>query len=108
MITWTSLRSGMASSGVRPSAQIAAAMAKRVRMRTRKGLRALASMTRSSKKGGVGDSANRGVGESAMLVPSWFDQPLLRLLNHFYDVSEHFLVSIIDLVKRFVLAIATP
>src|SRR5258708_7525049 len=50
-MTCTSLRSGMASKGVRVSAQIAPAMPKMVRMITKKALRALASMTRSSRKG---------------------------------------------------------
>src|SRR2546421_6613389 len=50
-MTWTSLRSGMASSGVRLSAQIAPAMPNAVRMRTRNGLRALASMIFSRRNG---------------------------------------------------------
>src|SRR5437016_1715987 len=47
-ITCTSLRSGMASRGVRISAQMAAPMPKSVSRMTRKGLRALVSMIRSS------------------------------------------------------------
>src|SRR5438067_388802 len=112
-MTWTSLRSGMASNGVRVSAQTAPAMPKRVRMRTRKGLRALASITRSMIRGrvgvsecrsvgdseGVGESGNRRIGDSAIIVSSRSDEPLLGLLNHSYELSEHFLVS--EFAERF-------
>src|SRR5260370_38524514 len=51
MMTCTSLWSGMASSGVRLSAQIPPATPKTLRMMTRNGLRALASIMRSSRNG---------------------------------------------------------
>src|SRR6266403_4160145 len=51
MMTCTSLWSGMASSGVRVSAQIPPATPKTLRMMTRNGLRALASIMRSSRNG---------------------------------------------------------
>src|SRR6266446_8542881 len=63
-MTCTSLRSGMASSGVCSSAQRPPAMPKIVRMRTRNGFRALASMMRSRSRGRVGVSVCRRIGES--------------------------------------------
>src|SRR5215813_7628644 len=63
-MTWTSLRSGMASSGVRVSAQIAPAIPNTVRMITKKALRALASIIRSSRNG----LAAPGTLESCVLV----------------------------------------
>src|SRR5580693_3240068 len=50
-MTWTSLRSGMASRGVLFNAHKPAATPKIVSMKTKKTLRALASMMRSSRKG---------------------------------------------------------
>src|SRR5260370_37442656 len=63
-MTCTSLRAGMASSGVCTSAQPPPRMPKIVRIITRNGFRALASMMRSSKRGRVGVSVCRRVGES--------------------------------------------
>src|SRR5260370_25281906 len=54
MMTCTSVWSGMASSGVRVSAQIPPATPKTLRMMTRNGLRALASIMRSSRNGFFG------------------------------------------------------
>src|SRR5216684_1554119 len=63
-MTCTSLRSGIASSGVCTSAQTPPRMPKIVRIITRNGFRALASMMRSRIGRRVGVSACRGVGES--------------------------------------------
>src|SRR5438552_6962785 len=68
MMTCTSLRSGMASSGVLRNAQKPPAMPKMVMIKIRKVLRELFSMTDSRKGCRVGVPGCRGVGDSPMIA----------------------------------------
>src|SRR6266478_4168518 len=118
MMTCTSLRSGMASSGVFVSAQTPPAMPNTVRVTTRKAFLALASMMRSRRKDSArdGESACRGVGDSVprfadassscfrrlsdIVISPRFDEPLFRLLGHLHNLTEDFFVALVYLGER--------
>ena len=83
MMTCVSLRSGIASSGVRRSAQIDAETARMPRMKTRKGLRALVSMIRSisvMRAGGTGGGVFMACAQKSLRAPSIFDSASTRKL----------------------------
>src|SRR5947207_10902473 len=131
-MTCTSLKSGMASSGVFVSAQMPPAMPKTTRMMMRKAFRELDSMMRSSRNdsGRDGESACRGVGDSPplagspvprfadapssffrrlsdMVISPWFDEPLFRLLGHLYNLTEDFFVVLVYPGERLLVPVTT-